>query len=206
MLFNSQAFLFFLPIVFLAYWTLDRERPRIQNLFLIAASYYFYGRWDWRFLILLAFTSLADFSLGIALDRASSPRSKPALLGASLAVNLGSLGFFKYFNFFVDSFASLLESFGLHPHMPSLRIMLPVGISFYTFQSLSYTIEVYRGRVRATRDAAAFLAFVSFFPQLGAGPIGRAYDMLPQFLARRRFEASQAADGLRQILWGFVKK
>jgi D-alanyl-lipoteichoic acid acyltransferase DltB (MBOAT superfamily) len=205
-LFNSQAFLFFLPAVFLVYWAMDRAPLRLQNLFLLSASYVFYGRWDWRFLGLLFATSLVDFLLGLALDRARSPRARRLLLGVSLFVNLGSLAFFKYFDFFVDSFAALLESSGLHPHLPALRVILPVGISFYTFQSLSYTIDVYRGRIRATRDPFAFLAFVSFFPQLVAGPIGRASEMLPQFLARRTFDPAQAADGLRQVLWGFVKK
>lgn len=206
MLFNSQAFLFFLPVVFLAYWSMDRAPLRFQNLFLLTASYVFYGRWDWRFLGLLFATSLVDFLLGLALDRAQSRRARRLLLGISLLVNLGSLGFFKYFDFFIDSFAALLASAGLHPHLPALRIILPVGISFYTFQSLSYTIDVYRGRIRATRDPVAFFAFVSFFPQLVAGPIGRASEMLPQFLAKRTFDPVQASDGLRQVLWGFVKK
>ncbi len=206
MLFNSFAFLVFLPVVFVAYWWFFAGNVRRRNLFLIGASWFFYAWWDWRFLGLILVSTLADFLIGAAIYRSSEPRRRLWLLGLSLAINLGILGFFKYFNFFIDSFASLLHGIGLQAHPPVLQIVLPVGISFYTFQTLSYTIDIHRGLIRPTRDAPAFFAFVSFFPQLVAGPIERARDLLPQFERPQRFDMDAARDGLRQMLWGFFKK
>ncbi len=204
MLFNSYTFLVFLPVVFLIYWQI--KSLRVQNLFIVFASYIFYGWWDWRFLSLIAFSSLFDFLLGLRLHATENPKSRKQWLWCSLIINLGLLGTFKYFNFFIDSTAILLESLGFQAHLPTLRIVLPVGISFYTFQSLSYTIDVYRRQLEPTKDIVSFFAFVSFFPQLVAGPIERAKQLLPQFYRPRRFDEQLATDGLRQILWGFFKK
>lgn len=205
MLFNSYIFMIFLPLVFLGYWFVFR-RLWLQNLFVVAASYLFYGWWDWRFLILIAFTSLWAWLFGL-MERGDAPTAGSRWrLALSCVINLGILAIFKYYDFFVGSAASLLESLGWHPNLPMLKIVLPVGISFYTFQSLSYTIDVYRRNLRPTRDVVAFLAFVSFFPQLVAGPIERATNLLPQFLKPRRFDRAFATDGCRQMLWGFFKK
>lgn len=196
MLFNSLQFLVFLPIAFAGYWACA-DRPRIQNLWVVVASYVFYGWWDWRFLILIAFTSGWAYLFGLL------PRSKWNV-AISLVINLGILGFFKYFNFFVDSLVVIIP--GLAYSACSLNIVLPVGISFYTFQALSYTIDVYRGTIKPTRDPIAFFAFISFFPQLVAGPIERATNLLPQFLQPRHFDYSLAVEGCWQMLWGFFKK
>lgn len=206
MLFNSFAFAAFLPIVFTIYWAIGRRRVRAQNFFLIVASYVFYGWWDWRFLSLIFISSLVDYMVGLGLAATEQERRRKLLLMVSLVVNLGFLGFFKYFNFFVDSFVDLLTMAGLQAHPTTLRIVLPVGISFYTFQTLSYSIDIYRRKIEPTRDPVAFFAFVSFFPQLVAGPIERAKSLLPQFLEPRRFDGRLARDGLRQMLWGFFKK
>ncbi len=204
MLFNSYIFLVFLPVVFLLYWRI--RSLRLQNIFLVVASYIFYGWWDWRFLSLLAVSSLADYLIGLRMSETQDNRKRRLLLICSLGINLGILGFFKYFNFFIDSAAVLLESIGFQAHLPTLRIILPVGISFYTFQTLSYSLDIYRRRLEPTRDIVAFFAFVSFFPQLVAGPIERAKQLLPQFLRTRSFSEQLATDGLRQMLWGFFKK
>jgi alginate O-acetyltransferase complex protein AlgI len=206
MYFNSIAFGLFLPIVWALYWILARSTLKAQNLLLIAASYVFYGWWDWRFLSLIALSSLLDFSIGKALGEDRSPRVRKLLLWASLAGNLGMLGTLKYFDFFARSLAEAFQSVGVAIDPFTLGWVLPVGISFYTFQTLSYTIDAYRRDIVPTRDAVAFFAYVSFFPQLVAGPIERASQLLPQFLVRRVFDASKAADGMRQILWGFFKK
>ncbi|OPL18340.1 MAG: acyltransferase [Candidatus Aegiribacteria sp. MLS_C] len=207
MLFNSLAFWLFLPAVFIIYWELQRCSLRVQNLFLLAASYFFYGWWDWRFLLLIFASSLTDYLVGMGLGRTGIRSSRRRmLLWTSLFINLGLLGFFKYFNFFVSSVARLLTQFGMEPHLPVLNVILPVGISFYTFQTLSYTIDIYRGKVKPVNDPVAFFAFVSFFPQLVAGPVERAKTFLPQFLERRRFDPATATDGMRQILWGLLKK
>jgi len=206
MLFNSIAFAVFLPLVFAGYWLLNQRPLRLQNAFLLVASYVFYGWWDWRFLFLLAFSSSVDYLVSLAIGDTLNPARRKALLWVSLVCDLGILGFFKYFNFFIESFAALLEAVGLQANLPTLRIILPVGISFYTFQSLSYTIDVYRREIQPVRDPIAFFAFVSFFPQLVAGPIERAGHLLPQFLARRSFDTNRARDGLRQALWGLFKK
>jgi D-alanyl-lipoteichoic acid acyltransferase DltB (MBOAT superfamily) len=206
MLFNSLPFAVFLPVVFAVYWSLRRAPLRVQNLFVLCASYFFYGWWDWRFLSLIFVSSMVDYLVGLGLSRAGKPSSRRALLTVSLATNLGLLGIFKYYDFFVTSFCELLASAGLHASPHLLSIVLPVGISFYTFQTLSYTIDVYRRNVEPTRDILAFFAFVSFFPQLVAGPIERARNLLPQFLRRREFDDSKARDGMRQMLSGFMKK
>ena len=208
MIFNSLEFMIFLPTVWIVFWALNRNL-RLQNLWLVAASYVFYGWWDWRFLALIAFTSAWSYVVGLLELQRWDKRPSRLLLTLSLVVNLGILGFFKYFNFFVDSFVSFSQVFlpeALAPHPSTLKIILPVGISFYTFQALSYTIDVYRRNIRPTRDPFAFFAFISFFPQLVAGPIERATNLLPQFLQTKEFDYPKAVDGSRQMLWGFFKK
>lgn len=206
MLFNSIDFAIFLPIVFLLYWFVFNRRLHVQNLFLLAASYFFYGWWDWRFLSLIFFSSLVDYSVGLALGRTNKGKSRRLLLLLSICVNIGFLGFFKYYNFFVESFVDAFTFFGHPIEVGLLYIILPVGISFYTFQTLSYTIDTYRRKLEPTKDIVAFFAFVSFFPQLVAGPIERATNLLPQFLQKRFFDPLKATDGMRQILWGLFKK
>ncbi|MFO7652563.1 MAG: MBOAT family O-acyltransferase [Candidatus Krumholzibacteriia bacterium] len=206
MLFNSGAFALFLPLVFALYWTLSRAPLRMQNALLVVASYVFYGWWDWRFLSLIAFSSTVDYVVGLGLAGTADERRRRVLLLVSLATNLGLLGVFKYYDFFIESAAELLTGIGVQPNVSTLRIILPVGISFYTFQTLSYTIDIYRRKLEPTRDAVAFFAFVSFFPQLVAGPIERASNLLPQFLRPRRFDEDAARDGVRQMVNGFLKK
>ena len=207
MLFNSIEFAVFLPIVFLLYWFVFNKNPRLQNAFLIAASYFFYGWWDWRFLALIACSSLVDYSIGIALCRTNSKGKRKLLLLTSICVNLGILAFFKYFNFFASNFERAFTFFGQSISDPILlNVLIPIGISFYTFQTLSYTIDVYKRKVESTKDILAFFAFVCFFPQLVAGPIERATTLLPQFDQPRTFNYDQATDGARQILWGLFKK
>lgn len=206
MLFNSFGFLVFLPVVFLGYWYLFNRDLRWRNLYLLAASYAFYGWWDWRFLGLIILSSATDFLIGLKLDDERRGNIRKRWLLLSILLNLGLLGCFKYFNFFVEGFTDLLASFGMQAHAPTLQIILPVGISFYTFQTLSYTIDIYRDQIKSTRDPLAFFAFVAFFPQLVAGPIERARSLLPQFQVLHRFNAPAATDGLRQMLWGFFKK
>jgi len=206
MLFNSIDFAIFLPIVFAIYWFVVSKNLKLQNLLIVAASYVFYGWWDWRFLSLIFFSTLVDFSVGRALRGTEDEGKRKALLWVSIAVNLGFLGFFKYFNFFVDNFVAAFSLLGTEISATSLSIILPVGISFYTFQTLSYTIDVYRKKLDATDDFIAFSAFVSFFPQLVAGPIERATNLLPQFFKKRTFDYDRAVDGGRQILWGLFKK
>ncbi|MCB8942191.1 MAG: MBOAT family protein [Ardenticatenaceae bacterium] len=206
MLFNSYIFALFLPIVFLLYWSLQNKPLTWQNTLLLIASYIFYGWWDPRFLILIFISSIIDYSVGHKMHQTEPERQRKWLLAISLISNLGVLGLFKYFNFFIDSFASLVSAFGLEPNLPSLHIILPVGISFYTFQTLSYTIDVYRRKLEPTNDIVAFFTFVSFFPQLVAGPIERASHLLPQFTKPRHFDMLLAKDGVRQILWGLFKK
>lgn len=206
MLFNSLDFAIFLPIVFVLYWFVTNRNLRMQNLLVVAASYLFYGWWDWRFLSLILFSTLVDYSVGLGLARYQQTNIRRLLLWTSIIVNLGFLGFFKYYNFFLDNFIQTFSFFGGTLNANSLNIILPVGISFYTFQTLSYSIDVYRRKLEPTRDFIAFAAFVSFFPQLVAGPIERAPNLLPQFYRKRSFDYSQAVDGLRQILWGLFKK
>lgn len=206
MLFNSFEFLFFLPVVFIIYWFLLKKSLKLQNLFIVLASYFFYGWWDWRFLSLIVFSSIVDYSTGILLSRNQSIKTRKAFLLVSILVNIGFLGFFKYYNFFIDSFVEAFSQFNISIQARTLNIILPVGISFYTFQTLSYTIDVYRRKLEPTKDILAFFAFVSFFPQLVAGPIERATNLLPQFYKKRKFDYILAKDGVRQILWGFFKK
>lgn len=206
MLFNSIEFAVFLPVVFLLYWFVLQRSVKMQNALLLIASYFFYGWWDWRFLSLIAFSSAVDYMVGVGMSRTEKPRQRKVLLLVSIAVNLGFLGFFKYFNFFAESLSEAFTLLGHRPDVTRLNVVLPVGISFYTFQTLSYSIDVYKRRMKPTRDPLAFFSFVSFFPQLVAGPIERASNLLPQFSRARNFDASRAADGMRQILWGLFKK
>lgn len=200
MLFNSVEFLIFLPIVFAVYWLLKNNR-RLQNLWVVTASYLFYGWWDYRFLALIAFTSLLSWWTGVMME---SDRRRHLWLWLSVGLNLGILGLFKYYDFFAQSFADVF--LGGHGDRLLLGLILPVGISFYTFQALSYSIDVYKRKIEPTRDIVAYFAYVSFFPQLVAGPIERATNLLPQFLEKRHFDYSLAADGMRQMLWGFFMK
>ena len=206
MLFNSFTFMIFLPVVFLLYWFVFRKL-RWQNLLILVASYVFYGWWDWRFLLLIVITSASSFASGLMISRNEGrQRLRWAVSAANIVLNLGILAAFKYFNFFVDSLASVLSVFGLSVDWPTMHIILPVGISFYTFQVLSYSIDVYARRIEPTRDVVAFFSFISFFPQLVAGPIERATNLLPQMERARSFDYAKAVDGLRQMLWGFFKK
>ena len=206
MLFNSFEYLLFLPTVFLLYWFVFNKHIKLQNLLLLAVSYVFYGWWDWRFLSLIVFSSIIDFYCGIYINKSKSEQLKKRWLILSMLVNLGFLGVFKYFNFFSKSLEEALHSVGYQIDTLTLNIILPVGISFYTFQTMSYTIDVYRNKLKPTKDSVAFFAFVSFFPQLVAGPIERATNLLPQFYKKRTLDYNQATDGLRQILWGLFKK
>ena len=206
MLFNSIEFLLFLPTVFFFYWFVFHKR-RMQNLLIVIASYVFYGWWDWRFLVLIAFTSACSFSSGILLNRYDGDEKiRKIISAANIIINIGILAIFKYYNFFVDNLVFLLGEIGYQLDFVTINIILPVGISFYTFQALSYTIDVYRRKIKATIDIVEFFAFISFFPQLVAGPIERATNLLPQFQKKRNFSYEQAVDGMRQMLWGFLKK
>lgn len=206
MLFNSFEFAIFLPIVFLLYWFVFNKTIKLQNLFLLIVGYIFYGWWDWRFLFLIAFSTIFDYSIGILLEKSTDSQKRKWLFAASCIVNIGLLGFFKYFNFFIDNFISAFDAIGYHIPSVSLKIILPVGISFYTFQSLSYTTDIFRRKMKPTTDFISFAAFISFFPQLVAGPIERAFHLLPQFHQKRIFDLNQATKGMRQILWGLFKK
>ncbi len=206
MLFNSLEFIIFLPIVFLIYWGLLKKNLKLQNGFLILASYIFYGWWDWRFLSLIIISSGVDYVVGLSLSKYKYKSRRKLLLYTSIFVNLGFLGVFKYCNFFIENFIEAFSVFGITLNVSSLNIILPVGISFYTFQTLSYTIDVYRNKLKPTSDALSFFAYVSFFPQLVAGPIERATNLLPQFYKHRKFVYTKAVDGMRQILWGLFKK
>ena len=210
MLFNSFEFFVFLPVFFLLYWWVfdflikeAKHQLLFQNLLVVAASYLFYGWWDWRFLVLIAFTSLCSFLSGIAIDKSSTKQLKTFWMVFNVVINLSILGVYKYYDFFVSSLAS---AFNINAETHLLHLVLPVGISFYTFQALSYSIDVYRKKLEPTRDIVSFFAFLSFFPQLVAGPIERATNLLPQFLKKRSFNYTKAVDGLRQILWGMFKK
>jgi D-alanyl-lipoteichoic acid acyltransferase DltB (MBOAT superfamily) len=206
MLFNSIDFAIFLPIVFILYWFGTNKNLKLQNFLIVAASYLFYGWWDWRFLSLILFSTIVDYSVGLGLLKQENQTKRKILLWTSILVNLGFLGFFKYYNFFLDNFITAFSFFGTEIKANSLNIILPVGISFYTFQTMSYSIDVYKRKLEPTKDFIAFSAFVSFFPQLVAGPIERATHLLPQFYKKRTFDYSKAVDGMRQILWGLFKK
>ena len=205
MLFNSPEFAFFMLIVFFTYW-LFRASCRIQNLLLLVAGYLFYGWWDWRFLILLVSISIVNYLIGIKIEAGEGDRRKKAYLITGLVVNLGVLGFFKYFNFFIEGFIDLFSLFGYKGMGMSLNVILPLGISFYTFLSISYILDIYKGQTSAGKDFFNVMLSLSFFPIILAGPIQRPSTLLPQIRTPRKFEYSLAADGLRQILWGlFVK-
>ncbi|MFN8397415.1 MAG: MBOAT family O-acyltransferase [Bacteroidia bacterium] len=208
MLFNSLGFALFLPAVFGLYWWLGNRTNGIrwQNLLLILSGYFFYGLWDWRFLILLFTATAVDYWVGLKIGQYKDRSAPGWVLAISVVMNIGMLGTFKYFDFFSSSLTDLLALFGMKASLPMLHIILPVGISFYTFQTLSYTIDCWRGRMQPTRDPIAFFAFVSFFPPLVAGPIERGHHLLPQMLAPRRFDRAHAVTGLRLMLWGFFKK
>ena len=210
MLFNSITFAIFLPIVFLLYWFIFDYAMRgckrqllWQNLLIVVASYIFYGWWDWRFLVLIAITTILSFLSGLGIECASTQRAKKSVMIANVVVNLGILGVYKYYDFFAREFAEL---FGIESDFLLLHLILPVGISFYTFQALSYSIDVYRKQIQPTHDIVVFTAFLSFFPQLVAGPIERATNLLLQFQRKRHFDYATAVDGMRQILWGLFKK
>ena len=212
MLFNSIEYLIYLPIVFLLYWLVFGKRLRLQNLFVVVVSYLFYGWWDYRFLALIALTSFCSWLSGIGIEDVRARAGKiprwfdKGIVVANVIFNLLILSFFKYYDFFVDSLVDAFSYIGISLHISTLSLLLPVGISFYTFQALSYTIDVYRGKLPVTRDIVSFFAFVSFFPQLVAGPIERATNLLIQFERPRSFEYNDAVDGIRQMMWGFFKK
>lgn len=216
MLFNSFEFAIFLPLVFLVYWFVLQKHLKAQNLFIVTVSYLFYGWWDWRFLLLIALTTTCSYASGILIQRANNKqlavkhidsRNWTKYIAASnIILNLAILCLFKYFNFFSENFAKLFDVFGYELDWVTLDILLPVGISFYTFQALSYTIDVYKKKIEPTHDVVSFFAYVSFFPQLVAGPIERATNLLPQFYKSRTFDYAKAVDGMRQILWGLFKK
>ena len=206
MLFNSFEYLVFLPTIFLLYWFLFKKSIGIQNLLLLVASYLFYGWWDWRFLSLIIFSSIIDYYAGLAIDKSKIQKNRKLWLSLSMSMNLGFLAIFKYYNFFANELQSAFSNIGYEFNSLTLDIILPVGISFYTFQTMSYTIDIYRKQLKPTKDIIAFFAFVSFFPQLVAGPIERATNLLPQFYKKRVFNLDKAKDGLRQIAWGLFKK
>ena len=205
MLFNSIEYLFFLPIVFIIYWSLA-NKLFLQNIFILTASYFFYGLWDYKFLGLIVISSLVDYLVGISLAKSLSSKIRAALLSISILVNIGLLFVFKYHNFFIDSFVDLCGSINYQPSISSLNIILPVGISFYTFQTLSYSIDVYKRKLEPTKNILNFFTYVAFFPQLVAGPIERAINLLPQIEAKRTFNFTIAVLAMRQILWGLFKK
>ena len=206
MLFNSIAYLLFIPTVFLLYWFVFQKNLRVQNLVLLISSYVFYGWWDYRFLSLIFLSTIVDYFVGLKIHNGKDKKTKKSYLWISVFFNLGLLGFFKYFNFFIDSLSELFSFFGLSNNYSTLQIILPVGISFYTFQTMSYTLDIYYGKLKPTKDFITFATFVSFFPQLVAGPIERARNLLPQINTKRSFKYMQGIEGLRLILWGLYKK
>ncbi len=206
MLFNSFHFALFLPIVFIIYWSLSDKKLWIQNSLLLVSSYFFYACWDWKFMFLLIFSTLLDYFTGIKIYNANSIKNKSFWLWLSILINLGFLCVFKYYNFFIHSFAEGITILGLKSNFSSLQIILPVGISFYTFHGLSYVIDIYKNRIKPERNFVDYSLFVSFFPLLVAGPIERATHLLPQIINKRKFDYTKAVDGLRQILWGLFKK
>ena len=206
MLFNSIEFAIFLPIVFLLYWFATNNNHKIQNALLLVSSYFFYACWDWRFLFLLMFSTLLDFFTALKMQDASSKKIKKFWFWLSIIINLGFLGVFKYYNFFAENFAEMISHLGLKVNPWTLSVILPVGISFYTFHGLSYVIDIYYDRIKAERSFIDYAVFVSFFPLLVAGPIERATHLLPQIKTTRTFDYAKAVDGMRQILWGLFKK
>jgi alginate O-acetyltransferase complex protein AlgI len=207
MLFNSIEFLLFLPIIFILYWFVFNKNLKIQNTLILLSSYLFYGWWDYRFLSLIFLSTIVDYIIGLNIPKQDSKKKQKLLLWCSVLFNLSVLGFFKYYNFFVDSWIDLFSSVGYEiKSVWTLNIILPVGISFYTFQTMSYTIDICRKKLEPTKDFISFASFVSFFPQLVAGPIERASNLLPQILKKREFKHEQGVQGLRLILWGMFKK
>jgi len=206
MLFNSLNFAIFLPIVFILYWFVANKSIKHQNILLLVSSYFFYASWDWRFLFLLMFSTGLDYYTGLRITKSNLAKEKKFWFWLSVTVNLGFLGVFKYYNFFAESFASAISNIGIQVHPASLDVILPVGISFYTFHGLSYVIDIYKGRIKAEENLIDYSVFVSFFPLLVAGPIERATHLLPQIQRERVFNYSKAVDGMRQILWGLFKK
>ena len=207
MLFNSLEFLIFLPTVFCFYWFVFQKNLKTQNLLLIISSYVFYGWWDWRFLSLIFLSTIVDYFVGLKIYDSSDKKIKKSYLWISILFNLGLLGFFKYFNFFIDSWINFLGTLGYgHQSTWTLKVILPVGISFYTFQTMSYSLDIYFKKLKPTKDFISFASFVSFFPQLVAGPIERASNLLPQILNHRKFKYEQGVQGLRLILYGMFKK
>lgn len=206
MLFNSFEYALFLPLIFIIYWNVLKKSFKLQNIFLLVASYFFYGCWDWRFLFLLAFSTFLDYFAGLKIADSTNTSVRKAWLWITVAINLGFLGFFKYFNFFISEFADLLLKLGFTPHITTLNIILPIGISFYTFHGLSYILDIYNDKIKPTKNLVNYSLFVAFFPLLVAGPIERATHLLPQIERKRSFSFDKAIDGLRQILWGLFKK
>lgn len=206
MLFNSINFAIFLPIVFVSYWLLNKKSIQLQNVLLLIASYFFYACWDYRFLFLLIFSTALDYFSGLKIYEAENLKAKKIWLYTSIIINLGFLGIFKYYNFFAENFAEALANLGFKTNIYTLQIILPVGISFYTFHGLSYVIDIYKNRITPEKNVVDYSLFVSFFPLLVAGPIERATHLLPQIKKTRIFNYSKAVDGLRQILWGLFKK
>ncbi len=206
MLFNSINYAVFLPIVFIAYWFITHKNLKVQNFLLLLSSCFFYGFWDYRFLFVLMVSIFLDFFTAIKMHESKNLFNRKMWLLLSISVNVGFLFFFKYYNFFIEQFAQLISEFGMKPNYYSLKIILPVGISFYTFHGLSYIIDVYKCKAQPTKDFIAYAVFVSFFPLLVAGPIERAGHLLPQILKKRTFDFGFAVDGLKQILWGLFKK
>ena len=206
MLFNTFDFALFLPVVLVLYWFVVGKKLKAQNLLLLLASYFFYACWDWRFLFLLMFSTFLDYFTGIQMEQARSQGLKKFWFWLSISINLGFLGVFKYYNFFVDSFAESVSYLGFKLNPWTFNLILPVGISFYTFHGLSYVIDIYKERIKAERNFVEYAVFVSFFPLLVAGPIERATHLLPQIKSKRIFRYDNAVDGLRQILWGLFKK
>lgn len=206
MLFNSLSFAIFLPTIFILYWFLTNNKLRLQNQLLLISSYFFYACWDWRFLFLLMFSTLLDYFTGLKMDQASGAKYRKIWFWISILINLGFLGVFKYYNFFITSFTTLVTKLGLSFQPYIINVILPVGISFYTFHGLSYVIDIYKKRIHAERNFVDYAVFVSFFPLLVAGPIERATHLLPQIKTKRIFNYEKAVNGLRQILWGLFKK
>ena len=205
MQFDTYSYALFLPLVFFIYWGL-RNHLKVQNLFLLIASYVFYGWWDWRMLSLILFTTMTTWGTALLMKGGRRSGVDKLWAAANIVTNLGILCLFKYLNFLRDSFVHLLGLLGVTPDWPTIHILLPVGISFYTFQAISYTVDVYRGSIKPTRDVVAFSVFIAFFPQLVAGPIERATNLLPQFMRKKSFDYDTALIGMRQILWGLSKK
>lgn len=206
MYFNSLSFAVFLPIVFFLYWFVFKSSKKAQNALLIIASYYFYSCWDWRFLFLLVFSTGLDYFTALKIENSHSKAERKTWFWISVGVNLGFLGVFKYYDFFAVSFSKLIEGFGLQANPFLLNLVLPVGISFYTFHGLSYIIDIYKDRIKAERNFIDYALFVSYFPLLVAGPIERATHLLPQVKVKRHFDYQQAKEGIHQILWGLIKK